>query len=149
MSMRDNRTTEEFLLELKESGYWNDDYDYSLVEYNGKTSKIIVLHKEFKTKHLFFPKDLLIGKKCSTRNLLGGKNGYKSVEDALKFIHSLKLKNTEEWLEFRKTDKLPFDIPTKPRVTYGEVYKKKIWGNTNNGNLVRNELHSRWITRLG
>jgi hypothetical protein len=47
MSRRDNRTTEEFLLELKESGYWNDDYDYSLVEYNGKTSKIIVLHKEF------------------------------------------------------------------------------------------------------
>jgi superfamily II DNA or RNA helicase len=139
MSRRDNRTTEEFLLELKESGYWNDDYDYSLVEYNGKTSKIIVLHKEFKTKHLFFPKDLLIGKKCSTRNLLRGKNGYKSVEDALKFIHSLKLKNTEEWLEFRKTDKLPFDIPTKPRVTYGEVYKTKygetltmgIWLGTN------------------
>ena len=96
MSRKDKRTTEEFLIELKESGNWNDDYDYSLVEYNGKTSKIIVLHKEFKTKHLFFPKDLLIGKKCSTRNLLGGKNGYKSVEDALKFIHSLKLKNTKE-----------------------------------------------------
>ena len=42
MSRKDKRTTEEFLLQLKESGYWNDDYDYSLLEYNGKTSKIIV-----------------------------------------------------------------------------------------------------------
>ena len=124
MSRKDKRTTEEFLIELKESGNWNDDYDYSLVVYDGKMSKIIVLHKEFNTKHLFSPKDLLKGKKCSTRNLLGGKNGYRSVEDSLKFIQSLKLKNTDEWLEFRKTDKLPFDIPTKPRVIYGEVYKK-------------------------
>ena len=116
--------TLEFLQKLKDSGNWNNDYDYSELVFKGKTFRVCVVHKEFNTKHLFFPKDLLIGKKCSTRNLLGGKNGYKSVEDALKFIHSLKLKNTEEWLEFRKTDKLPFDIPTKPRVTYGEVYKK-------------------------
>lgn len=139
MSRKDKRTTEEFLTELKESGNWNDNYDYSLVEYDGKISKVIVIHKEFNTKHLFFPKDLIKGKKCSTRNLLNGKNGYRSVEDSLKFIHSLKLKNTDEWLEFRKTDKLPFDIPTKPRVTYGEDYKTKygetltmgIWLGTN------------------
>ena len=126
MSRRDNKTTKEFLIELKESDNWNTDYDYSLVDYNGKTSKIIVLYKKFKTKHLFLPKDLLEGRKCSTRNLLGGKNGYRSVEDALKFIHSLKLKNTDEWLGLRKKNKLPYDIPTKPRVTYGEIYKKKM-----------------------
>lgn len=103
MSRRDNRTTEEFLLELKESGHWNDNYDYSLVDYNGKTSKIIVIHSEFNTKHLFYPKDLLKGKKCSTRNLFGGKNGYRSVEDAIDYINSQKLKNTNEWLEFRKS----------------------------------------------
>lgn len=46
MSRKDKRTTEEFLTELKESGNWNDNYDYSLVEYNNKTSKIIVLYKK-------------------------------------------------------------------------------------------------------
>lgn len=125
MSRTEKKTTEEFLLEIKERGVWNDDYDYSLVEYKGKTSKVVVVHKLFQTKHLFLPKNLLEGQKCSTRNLVGGKNGYRDVDDALKFIHSLNLKNTEEWLRFRKSDKLPFDIPTKPRVTYGEIYKRK------------------------
>ena len=102
----DNKT-KEFLQKLKDSGNWNDDYDYSELVFKGKTFRVCVVHKEFQTKHLFLPKNLLAGQKCSTRNLLGGKKGYKSVEDALKFIHSLKLKNTDEWLEFRKTDKLP------------------------------------------
>ena len=125
MSHKDKRTTEEFLLELKESGNWNEEYDYSLVDFNGKMSRVIVVHKEFNTKHLFLPQKLLDGQKCSTRNLLGGKEGYKSVEEAIRFVNSLKLKNQDEWLEFRKSDKLPFDIPTKPRVTYGKIYKEK------------------------
>jgi len=40
MSRKDNRTTEEFLLELKDSGNWNDDSLRFLVSESGLFSKM-------------------------------------------------------------------------------------------------------------
>ena len=47
---------------------------------------------------------------------------FRSFNKARKFVHSLKLKNVPDWEEYRKSDKIPFDIPHTPNRTY-----KKEW----------------------
>ena len=47
---------------------------------------------------------------------------FRPFKEARKFIHSLKLKNVPDWEEYRKSDKIPFDIPGTPNRTY-----KKEW----------------------
>jgi len=47
---------------------------------------------------------------------------WRSFEHARKYVHSLKLKNHQEWTEFSKSRKLPHDIPGSPRRQY-----KKQW----------------------
>ena len=47
---------------------------------------------------------------------------FRSFNKARKFVHSLKLKNVPDWEEYRKSDKIPFDIPGTPNRTY-----KKEW----------------------
>ena len=47
---------------------------------------------------------------------------FRSFNKARKFVHSLKLKNVPDWEEYRKSDKIPFDIPHTPNRAY-----KKEW----------------------
>ena len=48
---------------------------------------------------------------------------YRSFESARFFIHSLKLKNQQEWREYCATGKKPVDIPTAPNVVYKTEWK--------------------------
>jgi hypothetical protein len=50
---------------------------------------------------------------------------FRSFKDARKFVHSLKLRNQDEWRKFcvgKMPEKgtLPSDIPTNPRITYAK-----------------------------
>lgn len=47
----------------------------------------------------------------------------KPFEEARAFVHTLNIKNVEEWLEYCKSGKKPNDIPHKP----DRVYKNKGW----------------------
>ena len=49
-----------------------------------------------------------------------GWEGYewKSYEESKKFVHSLNLKNRNEWREYFKNNELPYGIPTSPARTY-------------------------------
>jgi len=47
--------TQDFLQKLKNSGNWNDDYDYSDVKYKSMKGNITITFKKFKTKHSLTP----------------------------------------------------------------------------------------------
>jgi len=51
------------------------------------------------------------------------KKQFRRFNDARKFVHSLKLKNSKEWRDFYKSEKRPDDIPTTP----SRAYKNKGW----------------------
>lgn len=111
MSRKQNKTTEEFLLELKESGNWNDGYDYSLVKFENTRTNIIIIDKKFETKHSINPRNLLKGSECSSKNLIGG---YKSYDECKKYVHQLNLNSENEWNEIRKNKLIPHYIPGDP-----------------------------------
>lgn len=48
--MPQSQKTLEFLQKLKDSGHWNDDYDYSEVDYINKRNKVVIVNKKYKTK---------------------------------------------------------------------------------------------------
>jgi superfamily II DNA or RNA helicase len=57
-------------------------------------------------------------------NVLGKINRkYRNFSEARKYMHSLNLKNTDEWKDFYKSGRLPIDIPMNPR----GVYKMEGW----------------------
>lgn len=58
----------DFLEKLKLSGNFNDNYDYSKLEYKGYRKKCIILDKDYNSEHLISPEKLLIGTKCSIQN---------------------------------------------------------------------------------
>ena len=64
-----------------------------------------------------------MGDWLGTGRVANQKREYKSFEEAKKYCLKLKLKNEKEWREYRKTGKLPIDIPGKP----GIIYKDKGW----------------------
>ena len=68
--MPQSQKTLEFLQKLKDKGHWNDGYDYSEVEYVDKNKKVIVIRKDFKTKHLMNPSSFLRGSKLFLRNAI-------------------------------------------------------------------------------
>jgi len=51
------------------------------------------------------------------------KRQYLQFREARKFVHSLKLKNRDEWEQYRKQGKKPENIPAMPN----QVYKNKGW----------------------
>ena len=53
------------------------------------------------------------------------KPNWRSFTEARKFVHSLKLKDVEEWTKYYKSGKKPVDIPTNPYTSY----KNKGWIN--------------------
>ena len=66
--------TQEFLQKLKDSGNWNNGYDYSKVEYINRNSKVLITDKKRNTQHLLSPRSLLEGKKCLLLNALDKTN---------------------------------------------------------------------------
>jgi superfamily II DNA or RNA helicase/transcriptional regulator NrdR family protein len=48
---------------------------------------------------------------------------YRSFEEARQFVHSLQLKNRDEWVQYTKSEKKPDDIPADP----AGAYKNKGW----------------------
>ena len=66
--MPQSQITLEFLQKLKDSGHWNDDYDYSEVEYIKTKEKIKVIDNKFNSRHFIFPNLLLKGTKCTISN---------------------------------------------------------------------------------
>jgi len=48
---------------------------------------------------------------------------WKSFEEARKFVHALELKSSNEWVNYRKSGKMPKDMPSAP----WRVYKNKGW----------------------
>lgn len=111
--------TKEFLQKLKDSEYWNDDYDYSKVEYINSKSKVIVIDKIFNTEHLIMATELLNrGTKCGGTNL---KNGYLNFCEAKKYVHSLGLKSYTEWMNLDFNLK-PHNIPKTPNIIYKDEW---------------------------
>jgi superfamily II DNA or RNA helicase len=116
--MQDEKTLE-FLQKLKDSGNWNDNYDYSKVEYINNISEVIVINKRFNTEHLVLPKNLLRGIKLVGRNLV---NGYISFEEARDFVRNLSFENENDYRFWSKNNRPP-NIPSHPQ----KVYKDKGW----------------------
>ncbi len=48
---------------------------------------------------------------------------WRSFGEARKFVHSLKLKNKNEWQQYCKSDEKPGDIPSSP----DKIYRNKSW----------------------
>ena len=51
---------------------------------------------------------------------------YRQFENAIKFVHSLKLKSQSDWKKYVKSGKLPLDIPRSPKDGYKKNWKG--WG---------------------
>ena len=68
--MPQSQKTLEFLQKLKDKGHWNDDYDYSEVDFIKTKEKIILIRNDFKTKHLLYPGQLFKGVKLFLRNAI-------------------------------------------------------------------------------
>ena len=58
--MQQSKKTLEFLQKLKDSGHWNDDHDYSEVEYINTNTGVILIDKKLKTKHIQNPYKILL-----------------------------------------------------------------------------------------
>ena len=71
----DNKT-KEFLQKLKDSGHWNDNYDYSKVKYSSESDKVIIIDKKYGSEHLISRYKLLSKNvSCSITNCID-KNHY-------------------------------------------------------------------------
>ena len=63
------------------------------------------------------------GNFLGTGNIAPQNRVYRSFKEARKFVHTLNLKTSKEWIRFTRSDKLPNDIPSAPNNTY----KNKGW----------------------
>jgi len=63
---------------------------------------------------------------------------YRSFEEALEYVHSLKLKGTKEWSTHSKSGQLPEDIPSVPSRTYKNQWQS--WGHWCGTGFVANHL---------
>jgi superfamily II DNA or RNA helicase len=68
--MPQSKKTLEFLQKLKDKGHWNDDYDYSRVDFIKNSERVLVIDTKTETKHLILPKLLLAGTKCTISNAI-------------------------------------------------------------------------------
>ena len=69
--MSQSQKTVEFLQKLKDIGHWNDDYDYSEVDYLYAKSKIIIIDKSYNTRHLISASHLISrNAKCVISNAI-------------------------------------------------------------------------------
>ena len=76
MQKQQSQKTLEYLQKLKDSGHWNDDYDYSEVEYVNNGTKVIIIDQKFNSKHSILPQKLINrNTNCIIRNCIN-KNEY-------------------------------------------------------------------------
>jgi superfamily II DNA or RNA helicase len=66
-----------------------------------------------------------MGDWLGTGNLSNRDKKFRPFKEARQFVHSLNLKNIEEWLNYAKSQHIPSDIPTYP----DKPYKKNGWIN--------------------
>jgi superfamily II DNA or RNA helicase len=107
--------TKEFLQKLKDRDNWNDNYDYSKVDYINATTKVIIIDKKFNTEHLISPTELLSVRnstKCSGGNL---KDGYLSFEETKKFVSGLNIESLKYWNIYCTSGKRPHYVNTNPQ----------------------------------
>jgi len=62
--------TDYFLRLLKDSGQWNNEYNYSKVEYISNLDGVIVINKKYGTEHIISPKNLIKGINCVSSNAM-------------------------------------------------------------------------------
>jgi hypothetical protein len=89
MKIKNNMQSEktiQFLKKLKESGNWNDNYDYSEVNYISNRDKIIIID-QYNIKHLITPSNILKGTNLNITNSLD-KNLY--LKNKFQEIHKNK-----------------------------------------------------------
>lgn len=69
--MEFSHKSSEFIKRLKKIGHYNSNYDYSLVDYTNIKTKIIIIDKEYNSKHLISPEKLIYrNTKCFFKNAL-------------------------------------------------------------------------------
>ena len=73
--MPQSQKTLEFLQKLKDKGHWNDDYDYSLVDYKSQKDRVRIRNISSNTIHLVRPLVLIKGYGCVMENAIS-KNKY-------------------------------------------------------------------------
>mgnify|MGYP001562214918 FL=1 len=65
-----------FLQQLKDRGHYNEDYDYSKINYIDMRTKVIIIDKKYDSEHLISPDKLLCGGvRCTVQNVIN-KNEY-------------------------------------------------------------------------
>ena len=128
MSRNRKKTTQEFLYDIKSKGVWDENYDYSKLEYQGASKKVLIIDKRYNSEHLIQASEVLNGTKCTGSNLM---NGYWNYEDSSNHIQRLENspKSYGEWIKFSNTDKRPHFIPSNPQRRFKDVWKKNGgWG---------------------
>jgi superfamily II DNA or RNA helicase len=133
--------TKEFLQKLKDSGHWNDDYDYSKVDYVNSYTKVVVVDKKFDTEHSITTQALLKGAACCSKNLTGG---YLSFMAAKEYVHKLGLNGTKEWRTWCNSGNRPHNIPAAPSHTYDNDGWSN-WGDWLGTNRISNKVRT-WLS---
>lgn len=65
-----NKTSVNFLEKLKASGHWDDNYDYTKLNYSGNYNKVRVINKVLNSVHEVTPERLLKGIKLCAKNCI-------------------------------------------------------------------------------
>ncbi|MCB0419468.1 MAG: DEAD/DEAH box helicase family protein [Bdellovibrionales bacterium] len=63
------------------------------------------------------------GEFLGTGNIANYNKVFQTFEESRKFVQSLNLSGQKEWFKYRKSGKLPDDIPRAPETTYKEEWK--------------------------
>ena len=83
--MSQSQKTLEFLQKLKDKGHWNDDYDYSEVDFIKNTIKVLIRDKKIGSEHLIAPNKLISrNTSCGLRN---AKDKLDYTKRQLRLIH--------------------------------------------------------------
>ncbi len=122
--MIQSHKTLEFLQKLKDSGNWNDEYDYSEVDFINTKTKIDVIKKDFNTIHSIFPSQLIKGVKLFLRN---AKDKTEFAKQNIKLNHDLDL-NLDAFKYESDGHKFELVCPKhniKWKTTYGNLIQNK------------------------
>ena len=128
MSRNRKKTTQEFLYDIKSKGVWDENYDYSKLEYQGASKKVLIIDKRYNSEHLIQASEVLNGTKCAGSNLM---NGYWNYDDSSNCIQNLENppKSYVEWMKFSSTEERPHYIPSNPQRRFKDVWMENGgWG---------------------
>ena len=64
-----------------------------------------------------------IGDWLGTAHLAPENRIFRPFEQAMEFVRSLKLKDSNEWKQYCKSKKKPYDIPSNPNKVYSKQWK--------------------------